>query len=128
MRYSHRWLFFTDLTTRRQTEERLSYLTQYDELTELANRSLFHQRLQQAVEQARQSERSIALMHIDLDRFKILNDSLGVEVADQVLRKVSRRLTQLLPEVNTLARLGGNEFAVVLDDCLSVPGLAHLAA
>ncbi len=67
-------------------------------------------------------------MHIDLDRFKILNDSLGVEVADQVLRKVSRRLTQLLPEVNTLARLGGNEFAVVLDDCLSVPGLAHLAA
>lgn len=120
--------FFTDLTTRRQAEERLQYLTQYDELTELANRTLFHQRLQLAVEQVRQTERCIALMHIDLDRFKILNDSLGVEVADQVLRKVSRRLIQLLPDAHTLARLGGNEFAIVLDDCLSTPSLGRLAA
>lgn len=120
--------FFTDLTARRQTEERLNYLTQYDELTELANRTLFHQRLQQAVEQARQAERCIALMHIDLDRFKILNDSLGVEVADQVLRNISRRLTQLLPDANTLARLGGNEFAIVIDGYLSMPSLARLAA
>lgn len=120
--------FFTDLTTRRQAEERLNYLTQYDELTELANRTLFHQRLQLAVEQAQQTERCIALMHIDLARFKILNDSLGVEVADQVLRKISRRLTQLLPEANTLARLGGNEFAIILDDCSSVLSLAQLAA
>lgn len=125
---THIVAFFTDLTTRRQEEERLNYLTQYDGLTELANRTLFHQRLQQVVEQARETERCIALMHIDLDRFKILNDSLGVEVADQVLRKISRRLAQLLPEAHTLARLGGNEFAIILDDHLSMPSLARLAA
>ena len=125
---SHIVGFFTDLTMRRQAEEHLNYLTQFDGLTELANRSLFHQRLQQAVEQVGQTERCIALMHIDLDRFKILNDSLGVEVADQVLRKISGRLTQLLPEANTVARLGGNEFAIILDDCLSMPSLARLAA
>ncbi|HHX35053.1 MAG TPA: EAL domain-containing protein [Gammaproteobacteria bacterium] len=120
--------FFTDLTERRQTEERLSYLTQYDELTELANRALFHQRLQQAVERARQTEGCIALMHIDLDRFKVLNDSLGVEVADQVLRTISHRLTTLLPEVDTLARLAGNEFAVILDSGVSNTCLEQLAA
>jgi len=119
--------FFTDLTERRQTEERLSYLTQYDELTELCNRTLFHQRLQKAVEKARQVEGCMALMHIDLDRFKVLNDSLGVDVADQVLRVMSRRLTELLPEADTLARLGGNEFAVILDDCVSTSSLENLA-
>lgn len=120
--------FFNDLTARRKTEERLSYLTQYDELTQLSNRSLFHKRLREAVESALQKEGCMALIHIDLDRFKILNDSLGVEVADQVLRKISHRLTQLLPEAHTLARLGGNEFAVILDDHLSMPSLARLAA
>lgn len=119
--------FFSDLTAHRQTEERLNYLAQYDELTELSNRALFQQRLQLAVERALQTEGCIALMHIDLDRFKILNDSLGFEEADQVLRRVGRRLTKLLPEADTLARLGGNEFAVILDDCQSISKLEQLA-
>lgn len=118
--------FFTDLTARRKAEERLNYLTQYDELTGLSNRSLFHKRLQQAVERARETDDCMALLHIDLDRFKVLNDSLGIEVADQVLRQISRRLTQLLPEANTLARLGGNEFAIILDNCASSTSLARL--
>ena len=120
--------FFTDLTERRQTEERLSYLTQYDELTELSNRTLFQQRLQQAVEHARKHDGCMALMHIDLDRFKVLNDSLGVEIADQVLRAISLRLTEQLPAADTVARLGGNEFAVILDDCVSITSLKKLAA
>lgn len=109
--------FFSDLTDRRQAEERLTYLTQYDELTGLANRALFHQRLQQGVERARETGERMALLHIDLDRFKVLNESLGIEVADQVLKQISQRLTQLLPDANTLARLGGNEFAIILDNC-----------
>lgn len=120
--------FFTDLTARRKAEERLNYLTQYDELTGLSNRTLFHKRLHQAVEQARHTDCCMALLHIDLDRFKVLNDSLGVEIADQVLRHISRRLTQLLPEANTLARLGGNEFAIIIDNCSSTTSLARLCA
>ena len=119
--------FFTDITARHQTEERLKYLIQYDELTGLSNRVLFHQRLQQAVEHARQVDGSMALLHIDLDRFKILNNSLGVEVADQVLRIISHRLTGLLLEANTVARLGGNEFAVILDSSVSTSNLVGVA-
>ncbi|MDY0250299.1 MAG: diguanylate cyclase [Pseudomonas sp.] len=118
--------FLTDLTSRREAEERLTYLTQYDDLTGLSNRSLFHKRLHQAVDHARRDEGCMALLHIDIDRFKVLNDSLGIETADQVLRQVSRRLTQLLPEANTLARLGGNEFAVILDNCESSNTLVRL--
>lgn len=120
--------FFTDLTARRETEERLSYLTQHDELTGLSNRALFHQRLQQAVESKQYAGGSIALLHIDLDRFKVLNDSLGVQVADQVLCVVSQRLSRLLPEADTVARLGGNEFAIVLDNYGTLSSLVRLAA
>lgn len=119
--------FFTDLTARRKAEERLNYLTQYDELTGLSNRALFHKHLYQAAEHARQTNSPMALLHIDLDRFKVLNDSLSVEVADQVLRHISRRLTQLLPEANTVARLGGDEFAIILDNYVSISSLARLA-
>src|SRR5690606_21679131 len=80
-RASHIVGFFADLTARREAEERLRYLSHYDELTGLANRSLFKERLHEASQRARQSGRSIALVHIDLDRFKLLNDSLGHEVA-----------------------------------------------
>lgn len=127
-RITHIVGFFTDLTARRKAEERLSYLTQYDELTGLANRSLFHKRLQRAVEQARQTSGAMALLQIDLDRFKVLNDSLGIEVADQVLRQVSRRLSQILPEAHTVARLGGNEFAIILDNGATTATLARLCA
>lgn len=119
--------FFTDLTVRRQAEERLSYLTQYDELTGLANRGLFHKRLQQAVEHARQVGERVVLLHLDLDRFKVLNDSLGVETADRVLHIMSQRLMQILPDANTVARLGGDEFAVILDGALTMSDLTALA-
>src|SRR5690606_6054924 len=127
-RASHIVGFFADLTARREAEERLRYLSHYDELTGLANRSLFKERLHEASQRARQSGRSIALVHIDLDRFKLLNDSLGHEVADQLLRQMSRRLTQAVPEADTLARLSGDEFAVILDSYGSLSSLARLAS
>ncbi|AYC34928.1 EAL domain-containing protein [Pseudomonas cavernae] len=127
-RVSHIVGFFADLSARREAEERLRYLSHYDELTGLANRALFKERLHEASQRARQSGRSLALLHIDLDRFKLLNDSLGHEVADQLLRQVSRRLTQAMPEADTLARLSGDEFAVLLDSYGSLSSLARTAS
>ncbi|MBS7673003.1 GGDEF domain-containing protein, partial [Vibrio cholerae] len=86
---------------------RMRYLTHYDELTGLANRSLFRERLREAHQRVRQGGRSLALLHINLDRFKLLNDSLGHEVADQLLQKMARRLINALPEADTIARLSG---------------------
>ncbi|TXI29822.1 MAG: EAL domain-containing protein, partial [Aquipseudomonas alcaligenes] len=125
---SHIVGFFADLSARREAEERLRYLSHYDELTGLANRTLFRKRLHEAARRVRQSGQSLALLHIDLDRFKLLNDSLGHEVADQLLRQMSRRLTQAIPEADTLARLSSDEFAVVLDNYGSLSSLARIAS
>ncbi|WP_236715589.1 GGDEF domain-containing phosphodiesterase [Pseudomonas sp. BMS12] len=127
-RVSHIVGFFSDLSQRRQTEERLRYLSQYDELTGLANRTLFRERLHEAGERVRSGEGQIALLHIDLDRFNLLNDSLGHEVADQLLRQMARRLSQAVPEANTVARLAGDEFAILLDAHGSLSALARTAS
>jgi diguanylate cyclase (GGDEF)-like protein len=112
----------------REVEERMRYLTHYDELTGLANRSLFRERLREANQRVRQGGRGLALLHIDLDRFKLLNDSLGHEVADQLLRQVARRLSSALPEADTIARLSGDEFAVLLDPYGNLSSLARVTS
>ncbi|MDD0844778.1 EAL domain-containing protein [Pseudomonas sp. Gutcm_11s] len=127
-RVNHIVGFFSDLSQRRQTEERLRYLSHYDELTGLANRSLFRERLHEVCERARQEGSRLALLHVDLDRFKLLNDSLGHEVADQLLRQMSRRINQSVPEAHTVARLAGDEFALLLDDYGSLSSLARTAS
>ena len=119
--------FFADLSARRESEERMRYLTHYDELTGLANRSLFRERLREAHQRVRQGGRSLALLHIDLDRFKLLNDSLGHEVADQLLQKMARRLVNALPEADTIARLSGDEFSVLFDAYGSLSSLTRVA-
>lgn len=117
--------FVSDLSVRRQVEERLRYLTHFDELTGLANRSLLKERLQLTCERARASNRGVAVLYIDLDRFKVLNESLGHEAADQLLREVSRRLSNTLSDADTLARLSGDEFVAVLEGYGSLASLAH---
>ncbi|WP_207255567.1 bifunctional diguanylate cyclase/phosphodiesterase, partial [Pseudomonas sp. FW306-02-H06B] len=124
---SHIVGFFADLSARRESEERMRYLTHYDELTGLANRSLFRERLHEAHQRVRQGGRSLALLHINLDRFKLLNDSLGHEVADQMLQKIARRLVNALPEADTIARLSGDEFAVLFDAYGNLSSLARVA-
>lgn len=124
---SHIVGFFADLSARRESEERMRYLTHYDELTGLANRSLFHERLSEAHQRVRQGGRSLALLHINLDRFKLLNDSLGHEIADQLLQTMARRLTNALPEADTIARLSGDEFAVLFDAYANLSSLARVA-
>ena len=125
---SHIVAFITDLSARRIVEARVRHLTHFDELTGLANRLLFKERLEEANQRVRQgSSRNLALLHIDLDRFKLLNDSLGPELADQVLQKIAERLTKALPEADTISRLSSDEFAVLFDAYGSLTSLARVA-
>ncbi len=125
---THVVAFVSDLSVRRKIEERLRYLTHYDDLTGLANRGLLKERLQEACQRVRRNGRNMAVLYIDLDRFKLLNESLGHEAADALLREVSRRLSQTLGEADTIARLSGDEFVVLLDAYGSLSGLAHLGS
>lgn len=122
---SHVVAFVSDIGVRRQVEERLRYLTHFDELTGLANRSLLKARLHAACERVRNSNRGLAVLYVDLDRFKVLNQSLGHEAADQLLREISRRLSHTFSDADTIARLSGDEFVVVLEGYGSLSTLAH---
>ncbi|AIL64359.1 putative bifunctional diguanylate cyclase/phosphodiesterase [Pseudomonas alkylphenolica] len=118
--------FYTDLSARRESEERLRYLAHYDELTGLANRALFRLRLHDAGQRVRLNGRSLALLHIDLDRFKLLNESLGHELADQLLKKMAQRIANAVPEADTVARLSGDEFAVLFDGYNNLSSLVRV--
>jgi diguanylate cyclase (GGDEF)-like protein/PAS domain S-box-containing protein len=100
----------------RDHEERLNYLAYHDFLTGLPNRVLFHDRFQHAVAKARRSLRKVAVLFLDLDQFKRINDSLGHEIGDQLLQKVAERLRCCAREEDTLARLGGDEFVLLLEE------------
>ena len=125
---SHIVGFFSDLSSRRAAEERMRYLAHFDELTGLANRSLFNERLREARERVRSGGRSLALLRINLDRFKLLNESLGHEIADQLLRHIARRLSNAMPEADTIARLSGDEFAVLFDGYSNLSSLARVTS
>ena len=118
--------FFTDLSARRASEERLRYLAHYDELSGLANRALFRLRLDEAGRRVRLNGRSLALLHVDLDRFKLLNESLGHQLADQLLQKMARRIANAVPEADTVARLSGDEFGIIFDGYSNLSSLVRV--
>ena len=99
-----------DITERKVIEERLNRLALYDELTGLPNRSLFFDRLHQLLALAKRNQYVLAILFIDLDRFKAINDTLGHEMGDLLLKEVSRRLTSCIRSADTVARVGGDEF------------------
>jgi diguanylate cyclase (GGDEF)-like protein/PAS domain S-box-containing protein len=110
----HLVVSFIDITARKQAEESLTHQALHDSLTALPNRVLFMQRLEQALQAARQTATSLAVLAIDLDGFKEINDTLGHQVGDQVLQEVAGRMRGALRVSDMVARLGGDEFAVLL--------------
>ncbi len=105
-----------DITERKQAEAEIKDLAFFDQLTGLPNRTLFSDRLKQAIRAADRSDSYGTLLFIDLDNFKELNDTMGHDIGDKLLRQVAKRLISFVREVDTVARLGGDEFVVILGD------------
>lgn len=105
-----------DITERKRSAEQLSFMAHYDSLTGLPNRVLFHQRLEHALSVAARPERSVELLFLDLDKFKLINDTLGHATGDLVLKETARRLQSTLRESDTVARLAGDEFVVLVEN------------
>ncbi len=109
-------IVFRDVTEKRKLEQRIQYQANYDALTGLPNRHLFQDRLTQAIAQVQRSGRSFALLYLDVDHFKNINDRLGHPFGDHVLVELSRRFRSIVRETDTIARIGGDEFAIILED------------
>ena len=111
--------FWVDVTDRRRAEEQVRQMAYYDPLTGLPNRSLFYDRLKQAIAQASRNRSAMAVLFMDLDYFKPINDELGHEYGDQALVEVGKRLQQCVRGADTVARIGGDEFSIILGEISS---------
>ncbi|EIL97432.1 MAG: diguanylate cyclase [Rhodanobacter thiooxydans] len=101
---------------RKKTATQLQYLAQHDQLTNLPNRGLFHDRLGTALARARREQQQLAVLYLDLDQFKLVNDNHGHDVGDLLLREVAARISRCVRESDTIGRIGGDEFVVLLND------------
>lgn len=118
---------FSDMSAHKSTEDELSKLAHYDPLTGLSNRTQFVERLKFTLDMAKRNHHQSALMLLDLDRFKLVNDTLGHQLGDELLIQVARRLKQCVREVDTVSRLGGDEFTVILGTIQSSENAACVA-
>lgn len=116
-----------DITEMKRSQERMERLAFYDTLTDLANRRLFNDRLQQALTRTQRSRKSAALLYLDLDQFKRVNDTLGHDAGDALLKHVSLRLQKCVRKEDTVARPGGDEFTIILTDINSISDASHIA-
>lgn len=108
---------FSDITNLKESQRKVEFLATHDALTGLPNRNLFIDRLENAVARCKRSQSKIAVMFIDLDNFKSINDTLGHDVGDKLLVQVAKRLQHLIRDIDTVSRLGGDEFTIVVSDC-----------
>jgi len=113
-------LQMSDITEHRMREQKLSHQAHHDTLTQLPNRLLFMDRLSQSIAQAHRHEQMFAVMFLDLDNFKLINDRLGHHVGDRLLEHVAQRLNRCIREGDTVARLGGDEFVLIILDVCNV--------
>ena len=115
-----------DITDRMQAQQRLHHLAYYDLLTKLPNRTLFLEQLITAITRARRHERLLAVLLVNLDRFKVINDTLGHEVGDDLLVELAKRLEKMLRQEDIVAHLGGDNFAILLEEFTSVDDIPDL--
>ncbi len=116
-----------DISSRKRAEAQTEYQANYDELTGLPNRKLLADRLQRSILQAQHAGLQMAVLYVDLDRFKTINDTLGHDVGDQFLRSVAPRLSAAVRDTDTVARSGGDEFIVVLPEIASIGEAGRIA-
>jgi len=120
-------LILRDVSHRKLDERRILYLATHDSLTDLANRNLLNDRMQHAIEQARRSQAQVGVLFMDLNRFKVVNDSLGHDKGDILLCTIAERLKSAVREVDTVARLGGDEFVILLENISSPDHVSTVA-
>jgi diguanylate cyclase (GGDEF)-like protein/PAS domain S-box-containing protein len=118
----------SDITERKRSEEHTRHLAEHDFLTDLPNRVLLLDRLSLALSVARRKSSMLAILFLDLDRFKHINDTLGHQVGDQLLKEVAARLLKCVRKVDTVSRQGGDEFVIILADIGGIDHAAHVAA
>ena len=116
-----------DITERKTAEQQIEYQAYHDALTGLANRRLFQEHLSLALALAGRHQRLVAVLFLDLDHFKLINDSLGHTVGDELLKQVARRLKNVLHDGDTVARVGGDEFTIVIQELVRREDVAHIA-
>jgi len=126
-RITHYVGLFRDISQLKESERQLEYLAHHDPLTGLPNRCLFQSRLEQSLARSRRSGQPLALLFLDLDRFKVVNDTLGHPVGDLLLQQVAEALSSQVRPADTIARLGGDEFVVVLEDITGPEDVEHFA-
>jgi diguanylate cyclase (GGDEF)-like protein/PAS domain S-box-containing protein len=117
----------TDITERKAAEETIKQLAFYDPLTQLPNRRLLHERLIQSIKVGQRTGQNMAVLMLDLDKFKAVNDTLGHAAGDELLQQVSWRIKSRLRDMDTVARLGGDEFVVLLENVAHPKQVAHIA-
>jgi diguanylate cyclase (GGDEF)-like protein/PAS domain S-box-containing protein len=120
------WAIGIDMTERKAAEEQLKYLASHDTLTDLPNRSLFSDRLNHALSLAKRSQQQVAVIFLDLDNFKMVNDTMGHEKGDELLIEVAQRISKCLRKSDTVARIGGDEFALVVENVISLQDITQI--
>lgn len=119
--------FCRDITKRKQAEEKIAHLAHFDTVTNLPNRTLFYDRLEQAIAQAHRYQQKLAILFLDLDGFKHINDKFGHHAGDSLLRAVAERLNENARNMDTVARVGGDEFIFILNDVTHADNAAIVA-
>ena len=118
---------YTDITERKKLEDKINHMATHDTLTEIPNRVLLMDRLDQALARADRDKKKVAVLFLDLDNFKPVNDAMGHMIGDQILKQMAERMTSCLRKTDTVARFGGDEFAVVMTDVKNTGDVTKMA-